>query len=59
MVKVGQSANASPATIRDRSVPIRSASASFTSPANPTAISRESQSRSVSQTGTFSSCPAR
>src|SRR3984957_13507803 len=44
MVKVGQSANASPATSLDRSVPISSARASLIRPAKPTAMSTESQS---------------
>ena len=59
IVTVGQSAKARPATTRDRLEPIRSAAASRIRPAKPTAISRDSQSRSVIQTGIRSSWPAR
>ncbi len=59
IVKVGQRTKARPATTLDRSVPIRTASASLTSPAKPAATRSESQNRSVTQIGTFSSWPAR
>src|SRR5260370_15980988 len=59
IVKVGHEANASPATTRDRSVPILSTVASLTMPPKPTATSSESQSRSVNQTGSWSNLPIR
>ncbi len=59
MVNVGHSANTSPARNREAGDPMPSASASLTSPPNPTAMISASQSRSVSQTGTCASWPAR
>ena len=59
MVNVGHSANTRPASTRETGDPMSSASASLTSPAKPTAMISESQSRSVSQTGTCASWPAR
>src|SRR5579863_10338980 len=59
MVNVGHSANTSPARKREAGDPMPSASASLTSPPNPTAMISASQSRSVSQTGTCARCPAR
>src|SRR5579859_6998955 len=59
IVNVGHSANTSPARNRDAGDPMPSASASLASPANPAVMISASQSRSVSQTGTCASCPAR
>src|ERR1700722_12576678 len=59
MVNVGHSANTSPARRREAGDPMPSASASLTSPPNPTAMISASQSRSMSQTGTCASWPAR
>ncbi len=59
MVNVGHRANTRPASKREAGDPMSSASASLTSPAKPTAMISESHSRSVSQTGTCASWPAR
>ena len=59
MVNVGHRANTRPASRREAGDPMSSASASLTSPAKPTAMISESHSRSVSQTGTCASWPAR
>ena len=59
MVNVGHSANTSPARKREAGDPMPSASASLTSPPKPAAMISESHSRSVSQTGTCASWPAR
>ena len=59
IVNVGHRAKARPASRREAGDPMPSASASLTSPAKPTAMISESHSRSVSQTGTCASWPAR
>ena len=59
IVNVGHSANTSPARARVAGDPMPSASASLTSPPNPTAMISDSHSRSVSQTGTCARWPTR
>ena len=59
IVKVGQSANTRPARTREFRDPMPSASASLTSPLNPAAMISDIHSRSVIQTGTCASWPAR
>ncbi len=59
IVNVGQSTNARPARILDRSEPIRSAVASLTKPRNPALTRVATHNRSVSHTGRFSRWPAR
>ena len=59
MMNVGHSANISPAITREAGDPMPTAPASLTSPANPTAMSSDIHSRSVSQTGTCASWPAK
>ena len=59
IVNVGHSANTSPASNREAGEPMPSASASLTSPPNPTAMISDIHSRSMSQTGTCARWPAR
>ena len=59
MVNVGHRTKIVAASSREPSVPIPSARAILTCPANPTVISSASQSRSISQTGTCASWPRR
>ncbi len=59
IVNVGHRANTAPASSREPSEPIRSAVASFVTPQKPAAISSDSHSRSIIQTGSPRNRPTR
>ena len=59
IVNVGHSTKTTPASSLEASEPIRSAVASLVMPQKPAATSSDSQSRSITQTGSCSACPSR